>query len=685
MRTLRSATLVGFLLFAAGSVFANTPRNQADGNKPASSVALAANDSDAAATATPEAEAPAPAAQGAGRPAAGDGGGSAVNPIATTNGTLGLFTLESGQTLPKGGWSSAGYLNKFTRMPGSVTVLNLGVNFGYGITDRLTLYADFEPYRHTHVSLPGELSLRTPSTSGALFPQYDGSIYRRLGPRSRPGYVEDYPFAANNDGGVGSITVGLKFGLLSEDRGSRVSLSLRNDFLIPTRRSLTNLLENGTQTGTFNDQLTFALSKTWGNAVTLSGNIGYRFTADPKTSGVADFHSADQLNGGAGFILFPQSRLQVMSEYTTTVFTGRHTPDMTFGARDPVDGVWGVRVYINRAIAVDLGYRYMLNLSNARDRSGFVIKIGTTHLPEVVAAPVKANQSPAVSCSVDKASVIAGSNDVVNITATASDPDGDPITYGWTSTGGNVDGTGPQVRWAVGNLMPGNYTATVRVDDGRGGNATCSVSTAVATRPNRPPTVSLAPDRNQVLVGEKVHFTATANDPDGDPLTYMWRTNGGQLSGTGAGNDLDTTGVAPGSYTVTVRVDDGRGGAADASASVQVNAPPPPPQASRISGCDFKAVNSARVDNVCKRVLDDVALRMQNDPRAKIVIVGFADPRERRPDTMAGTRGTNAAQYLADKGVDRSRITNRTGAGQAGAGQTNRRLDVVWVPDGATY
>ncbi len=387
-----------------------------------------------------------------------------------------------------------------------------------------------------------------------------------------------------------------------------------------------------------------------------------------KRRGVADYHAADQLHGGAGFILFPQSRVQVMSEFTSTIFVGRHTPDTTFGARDPVDGVWGVRLYINRAIAVDAGYRYMLNLSDARDRSGFIVKIGTTHFPEP--PPVKANQPPVVACSADKASVFAGSNDVVNVTATASDPDGDPITYGWTATGGAVNGTGPQVRWAVANLMPGNYTATVRVDDGRGGSAMCSVSAAVAPRPNRPPTVSLTADRPQVLVGERDHFTATASDPDGDPLTYIWRTNGGQLSGTGAGNDLDTTGVTPGPSTETVRVDDGRGGAADASATIQVNAPPPPPVASQIiPGCDFKAVNSARVDNICKRVLDDVALRMQNDPRAKVVLIGFADPKERAPDTMAGTRGTNAAQYLADKGVDRSRITTRTGAGQAGAGQ----------------
>ncbi len=144
-------------------------------------------------------------------------------------------------------------------MPGSVTILSLGVNFGYGLTNRLSVYANFDPYAHTTVGLPAELSLRTSPTQPALFSQFDSTIYRRLGPGLRPGYVEDFPFAANNDGGVGDITVGLKFGLLSEDRGSRVSLSLRNDFLIPTRTTLNDLLENGTQTGAFDDLVSLAL------------------------------------------------------------------------------------------------------------------------------------------------------------------------------------------------------------------------------------------------------------------------------------------------------------------------------------------------------------------------------------------------------------------------------------------
>jgi len=51
----------------------------------------------------------------------------------------------------------------------------------------------------------------------------------------------------------------------------------------------------------------------------------------------------------------------------------------------------------------------------------------------------------------------------------------------------------------------------------------------------------------------------TANDPDNDPLTYSYTTSGGQITGSGANVQLETAGVAPGTYTVNCHVDDGRG------------------------------------------------------------------------------------------------------------------------------
>ncbi len=96
-------------------------------------------------------------------------------------------------------------------------------------------------------------------------------------------------------------------------------------------------------------------------------------------------------------------------------------------------------------------------------------------------------------------------------------------------------------------------------------------------------------------------------------------------------------------------------------------------------------MNSSRVDNVCKRMLDDAALRLQNDPKGTLVIVAYADPKEHRADKLSAARGAASVKYLTGKGIDASRISVRPGTGQAGAGAANRRIEIIWVPAGATY
>ena len=609
----------------------------------------------------------------------------AWTPLAATSGTIGLFTVETGETLPRHGFSFSTYANKFSRMPASVSVFNLGYSAGYGIADWLTLYGVFEPYRHIHVGRAGQFSFNSPLDNPPFPNATNPTIYRRLTkipPTSNPGYVEDYPFAGTNDGGVGEVTLGLKFGFLSERKGDPVSLSLRNDLIFPTRRRLTDLLGNSTQSGQFNYQLGLAMSKNWGRILTSTLNWGWRFTRDPRSSGVRAMNQADQMRVGAGFILLPQSRIQILQEYTGLVFLGTHTPNTTFDRRDPVDGVWGLRIYPLNFVALDVGYRYMLNLRNAQDRHGFVVKLATTYWP---AEPKPINRNPMASCSVSAGSVYAGSGDAITVRATASDPDGNPLTYDWTTTGGSVSGTGSEVRWSSAGTAPGTYTVTARVSDGAGGSASCAVDVRVEPKPNAPPAMSCSTDRASVLVGERVRINARASDADNDPLTYSWRSNGGQIQGSGASVQLDTSGLAPGRYTVTGRVDDGRGAAADCTTTVDVQAPPPPPQATKLNECFFKGVGSARIDNVCKRILDDVALRMQSDASARNVIVGYADPREPRSARLAQQRGDNAVNYIVGRGVDAARINVRPAGGQAGAGQQNRRIDIIWVPQGATY
>ncbi len=56
--------------------------------------------------------------------------------------------------------------------------------------------------------------------------------------------------------------------------------------------------------------------------------------------------------------------------------------------------------------------------------------------------------------------------------------------------------------------------------------------------------------------------------------------------------------------------------------------------------------------------------------KSKVVLVGYADPKEAGAAKLASERAASAQKYLQDKkGVDASRVEVRTAAGEAGAGR----------------
>ena len=102
---------------------------------------------------------------------------------------------------------------------------------------------------------------------------------------------------------------------------------------------------------------------------------------------------------------------------------------------------------------------------------------GTAECSAEIRVERQPNHPPTMSCSADPSSVSVG--DSVRITATASDPDNDALTYSWDTTGGRITGSGPSVRLDTSGLKPHGYTVNGHVNDGRGGTADCSVSVDV--------------------------------------------------------------------------------------------------------------------------------------------------------------------------------------------------------------
>jgi len=85
-----------------------------------------------------------------------------------------------------------------------------------------------------------------------------------------------------------------------------------------------------------------------------------------------------------------------------------------------------------------------------------------------------------------------------------------------------------------------------------------------------------------------------------------------------------------------------------------------------------------RVDNESKACLDDIALAMNQQADAKLVIVGNASPDE-KPEAAA-ERTLNVRQYLTqEKGIDQSRIEVRVGD------TSGRSVNDTLVPPGAIF
>ena len=142
------------------------------------------------------------------------------------------------------------------------------------------------------------------------------------------------------------------------------------------------------------------------------------------------------------------------------------------------------------------------------------------------------------------------------IACTASDRDGDQLSYNWSATGGQINGEGATVTWTAPRAV-GSFNVTVTVTDDRGGEFMDYV--IIEVRANRPPTIdSLVADTAWTLRSGSIQVTCDASDPDEDKLSYEWTASGGDISGTGA----VVSWIAPqevGTYNITVVVTDGHG------------------------------------------------------------------------------------------------------------------------------
>lgn len=322
------------------------------------------------------------------------------------------------------------------------------------------------------------------------------------------------------------------------------------------------------------------------------------------------------------------------------------------------------------------GTGYTSNQNNFRYQAGFLLTAG--------GAPPA---SPTASCTVSPNEIMAGEPVTARMTTTNFNPKHD-IAYTWASTGPKVGGSTNTASIDTTGLAPGSYSITGKATDSKKSTlaASCNSTFAVKEPPRHPPTAACNANPGTVKAGDLAAITVDASSPDGRPLTYAYTSTGGQISGTGANVNLDTTTATPGTTISTMAtVSDDRGLTATCNANVAILAPPVVvKEASEVGECKFMNPKKPwRVDNECKAILDTAALRIQREPDGKLYVVGYEDEEEVVTVRQLGEqRSVNIKKYLTEgegkAGIDPASVVAVKGKAKSKSGK------IYFVPAGAT-
>ena len=173
---------------------------------------------------------------------------------------------------------------------------------------------------------------------------------------------------------------------------------------------------------------------------------------------------------------------------------------------------------------------------------------------------------------------------------------------------------------------------------------------------NRPPTVTAQCDPCLVEPGGVSTVTATAQDPDGDKLTYLWSAPSGKFQNPADVKTQWTAGQQEGTVPVTVTVEDGRGGKAQANVNIQVQRPPVKQYTFEDVHFDFDR-STLRAE--AQRVLDEAVKAMQADPALRLQIEGHTCNIGTAEYNLAlgDRRASSVRDYLASRGIAATRLS----------------------------
>jgi gliding motility-associated-like protein len=184
------------------------------------------------------------------------------------------------------------------------------------------------------------------------------------------------------------------------------------------------------------------------------------------------------------------------------------------------------------------------------------------------------NQPPSANAGGNKSITLPVN--AINLTGSASDPDGSIATYQWTKVSGpSATLTNPTTSTlSLTNLVEGTYLFRLTATDN--GGLTASSDATVTVLPeiiNLAPVANAGADKTLALPTNSLNLTGSGNDADGTVVSYAWIKVSGPAATLTNQNlpVLSVTGMVQGTYIFRLTVVDDKGASGSDDVTIVVN------------------------------------------------------------------------------------------------------------------